>query len=280
VTGGGEVIPAPWAERAEAEPRATGETARKRRCLVRGAAGDRIVTAMSAALPVPDAPVVSVAGAIARMEAIAAALPAEDGLACFNRMYLDVTQQVNNQLGQGFYADPAFMTQLDVAFANLYFAAADTAATPAGAAPLAWRPLIGQRASAGIEPVQFALAGMNAHINHDLPIAMVSTCTTLATAPDDGSHFADYQKVDQLLDAAEQSVRQSLESAAELAVDRHLTAVANLVASWTINSARDLAWNNTLLLWAIRDDPIARGLFLDALAASTALASKMLLVAV
>ena len=247
---------------------------------MRGGAGDRIVTAMSAALPVPDAPVVSVAGAIARMEAIAAALPAEDGLACFNRMYLDVTQQVNNQLGQGFYADPAFMTQLDVAFANLYFAAADTAATPAGAAPLAWRPLIGQRASAGIEPVQFALAGMNAHINHDLPIAMVSTCTTLATTPDDGSHFADYQKVDQLLDAAEQSVRQSLESAAELAVDRHLTAVANLVASWTINSARDLAWNNTLLLWAIRDDPIARGLFLDALAASTALASKMLLVAV
>ena len=232
---------------------------------------------MSAALPVPDIPVVSIAGAIARMEAIAAALPAEDGLACFNRMYLDVTQQVNSQLGQGFFADPTFMTQLDVAFANLYFAAA---ATPTGAAPLAWRPLIGQRASAGIEPVQFALAGMNAHINHDLPIAMVSTCTTLATAPDDGPHFADYQKVDQLLDAAEQSVRQSLESAAELAVDRHLTAVANLVASWTINSARDLAWNNTLLLWAVRDDPIARGLFLDALAASTALASKMLLVAV
>ena len=133
---------------------------------------------------------------------------------------------------------------------------------------------------AGIEPVQFALAGMNAHINHDLPIAMVSTCTALATAPGAGPHFADYQKVDQLLDAAEQSVRQSLESAAELAVDRHLAAVANLVTSWTITSARDLAWTNCLLLWAVRDDPIARGLFLDTLAASTALASKMLLVAV
>ena len=48
---------------------------------------------MSTALPAPDAPVVSVAAAIARMEAIAAALPAADGLACFNRMYLDVTQQ-------------------------------------------------------------------------------------------------------------------------------------------------------------------------------------------
>jgi len=246
---------------------------------VRGGAGDRIVAAMSAALPVPDEPVVSVAGAIARMEAIAAALPAADGLACFNRMYLDVTRQVNSQLGQGFFADPAFMTQLDVEFANLYFAAAGAAGTPA-AVPLAWRPLAEQRAAAGIEPVQFALAGMNAHINHDLPIAMVSTCTALATAPGAGSHFADYQKVDQLLDAAEQSVRQSFESAAERAVDRHLAAVANLIASWTITSARDLAWNNCLLLWAVRDDPIARGLFLGTLATATALASKMLIVAV
>ena len=125
----------------------------------------------------------SVAGAITRMEAIAAALPAADGLACFNRMYLDVTRQVNSQLGQGFFADPAFMTQLDVTFANLYFAAADTAGHPA-AVPLPWRPLVQQRAAAGIEPVQFALAGMNAHINHDLPVAMVSTCTALATSPD------------------------------------------------------------------------------------------------
>ena len=138
------------------------------------------------------------------MEAIAAALPAADGLACFNRMYLDVTRQVNSQLGQGFFADPAFMAPLDVAFANLYFAAADAASTPA-AVPLAWRPLAQRRMVAGIEPVQFALAGMNAHINHDLPVAVVSTCTALATAPDAGTHYADYQKVDHLLDAAEQS---------------------------------------------------------------------------
>jgi hypothetical protein len=234
---------------------------------------------MSADTPAPDVPVTSVAGAIARMEGIGAALPAADGLACFNRMYLDVTRQVNSQLGQGFFADPVFMAHLDVAFANLYFDAADAASTPA-AVPLAWRPLVEQRATAGIEPIQFALAGMNAHINHDLPVAMVSTCTALATAPEADPHFADYQKVDQLLDAAEQSIRQSFESAPELAVDRHLAAVDTLIANWTINSARDLAWDNCLLLWAVRDDPIARALFLDTLAASTALASRMLLVAV
>jgi hypothetical protein len=234
---------------------------------------------MSPAPPAPDTPVVSVAGAIARMEAIEAALPAADGLACFNRIYLDVTRQVNSELGQGFFADPEFMTQLDVTFANLYFGAADAAADPA-AVPPAWRPLVDRRGTAGIEPIQFALAGLNAHINHDLPLAIVNTCTARATAPDAGPHFADYQKVDQLLDAAEQSIRQSFEDAAELAADRHLSAVANLIGNWSINKARDVAWNNSLLLWAMRDDPVPRGLFLDTLTASTGLASRMLLVAV
>ena len=234
---------------------------------------------MSVAAPVPDAPVASVAEAIARMEAIDAALPATDGVACFNRMYLVVIQQITSQISAGFFADAVFMTQLDVTFANLYFAAAGTLGDLA-AVPSAWLPLAERRDMAGIEPIQFALAGMNAHINHDLPLALVSTCEALATTPDTDPHFADYQKVDQLLDGAEQAVRESFETAAELAVDRHLAAVADLLGNWTINEARDLAWTNCLLLWAVRDNPIARGLFLDTLAASTALASRLLLVAV
>jgi len=234
---------------------------------------------MPAGPPASPAPATSVAEVIAHMETIGAAVPAADGLACFNGMYLDVTRQVNSRLGQGFFADPDFMTRLDVTFANLYFAAAGAAGDPA-AAPLAWRPLMELRAEPGIEPIQFALAGMNAHINHDLPLAMVSTCAALATSPEAGSHFADYQKVDQLLDAAEQSIRQSFESAPELAVDHHLSAVTNLVANWSINSARDLAWTNCLLLWGMRGDPPARELFLGSLAASAALASRLLLVAV
>jgi Family of unknown function (DUF5995) len=234
---------------------------------------------MSVVVPVPDAPVTSVAEAIARMEAIDAALPATDGIACFNRMYLDVTREVDSRISAGFFADPAFMAQLDVTFANLYFAAAGALGDLA-AVPPAWLPLAQRRDMAGIEPIQFALAGMNAHINHDLPLAVTSTCLALAAAPDAGSHFADYQKVDELLDAAEQSVRESFETAAELAADRHLAAVADLICDWSINDARDLAWTNSLLLWAVRDDRVARGLLLDALAASTALASRMLLVAV
>lgn len=91
--------------------------------------------------------------------------------------------------------------------------------------PLVWRPLVERRTTPGIEPVQFALAGMNAHISHDLPIAVVATCTARASSPETAPHFADYQKVDKLLDAAEQSIRESFESAPQVAVDKHLSAV-------------------------------------------------------
>lgn len=134
---------------------------------------------MPAGVPASRAPVTSVAEAVARMEKIGASLPAADGLACFNRMYLDVTRQVGSWLGAGFFADPEFMTQLDVTFAGLYFDAFDAAADPS-AVPLAWRPLVEQRGQAAIEPIQFALAGMNAHINHDLPLAVAATCAALA----------------------------------------------------------------------------------------------------
>jgi hypothetical protein len=234
---------------------------------------------MSDSIPAPPARLTSIADVIARMQAIGASLAAGDGLASFNRMYLEVTEQVDSNLRAGFFADPAFMTQLDITFASLYFAAVDAADNPP-AVPLAWRPLIEQRHTPGIEPIQFALAGMNAHINHDLPLAVTGTCTALATSPDAGTHQADYQKVDQLLDAAEQSVRQSFESAPELAADRHLQAVCNLIGAWSINSARDLAWTNSLLLWQVRDVPVARGLLCDSLAVTAAMASHALLVAV
>lgn len=212
------------------------------------------------------------------MELIDSRLPAKDGLACFNRMYTEVTQQVGKQVTAGFFADPGFVSKLDVVFANLYLEAADAIGQPE-TVPLAWRALVEQRSQPGIEPIQFALAGMNAHINHDLPIAVVQTCGELGTEPAAGSHRADYQKVDQLLDAIEQSVRRSFENEIELAADRRLRTVCNLVACWTITSARDVAWNNCLLLWAVRSEPLAYQMLCDSLAAAADLASRLLLVA-
>ena len=219
------------------------------------------------------------ADVIARMQAIDGALAPADGVACFNRMYLEVTQDVQSHLGQGFFADPPFLGSLDVVFANLYFHAVNALATPPTPIPSAWQPLLAARSQTGIYPVQYAFAGMNAHINYDLPIALVRTCAQLATAPDDGTHHDDYQKVDTLLDASEQSIRQSFESGAALRADRHAQTVLDLVGNWSITSARDVAWDTAEALWRSRGDATVEDLMMNGLARTVAMASRFLLVA-
>jgi len=235
---------------------------------------------VGAPVPAPAPPAASVDDVVARMESINAALPAGDGVACFNRMYLQVTQSVSDHVQQGFFSDPGFVSHLTVVFANFYFATVDAMSGPPQNVPVAWQPLIADRSQSGIEPIQFALAGMNAHINHDLPLAVVEACTDLATAPEDGSHHDDYQKVDTLLDASEQAVRESFEPPGVRDVDQHVAAVANLVGNWSINSARDVAWDTAVALWDVRDHQRAVKLLTGGLARTVAMASRCLLVAV
>jgi len=100
---------------------------------------------MADPLPPSGPPVTSVEEAIARMQAIEQSLPAADGLACFNRMYLEVTQDVNSRLAQGYFSDPSFLSTLDTVFANIYFLAVDAVADPSKPVPAAWQPLMEAR---------------------------------------------------------------------------------------------------------------------------------------
>ena len=109
--------------------------------------------------------------------------------------------------------------------------------------------------------------------------AVVQTCTDLGAAPDQGSIHADYQKVDTLLDAADQSVRQSFESSVARQADRRAQAVLNLICNWSINSARDVAWDTALGLWQCRSIATVEGLLMNGLARTVAMASRCLLVA-
>jgi Family of unknown function (DUF5995) len=225
----------------------------------------------------PGRPVTSIGEAIARLEVLDKALPPHDGLAYFNHMYLAVMQQIAQQLSRGFFSDPATMTHLDLVFADLYFAAAD--AREPSAAPAAWQPLLRRRANTAIEPVQFALAGMNTHISHDLPIAIAATCADLSFAPTSTSFHDDYEKVDQVLDAAEQSARESFESGAVRTADEHMRSVINLIANWNLNQAREIAWNTALALWEVRDIPVGRDFLRASLGRAVAATSQLLLAA-
>jgi hypothetical protein len=193
------------------------------------------------------------------MEAIIAPLPREDGIACFTRLYLAVTQGVDAELAGLTFNDPRFLERLDLAFAQLLFDALDSSTRAPQSTPRAWVPLLEARSRHGIEPLQFALAGMNAHINRDLPVALVATCRELGITLELSSRqHADYVRINSLLAQVEARVKQQYLSGWLRALDRVLHrshGIDDVIAMWDIRRARDAAWTSAQTLWTLRDDP-------------------------
>ena len=219
----------------------------------------------------------TVEGVIARMHEIDAALPADDGVAVFNRMYLTVTQSIAAILAKpaaaAAFLNPKVMADLDVTFANLWLAAYEAGAA-GKTVPTEWRPLFELR-DQGRLPVQYALAGMNTHIEHDLPVAVVATCTTHALQPNDLHH--DYMAVNAVLAQVEAPIRQSFLDGLELEVDHEVGPVVHVISTWDIDKARDVAWVTAETLWELRRVELLRDRFLDGLADTVGMATRVLL---
>ncbi|HEY3183326.1 MAG TPA: DUF5995 family protein [Gaiellaceae bacterium] len=211
---------------------------------------------------------------IARMEAIDASLPAADGVAWFNKLYLAVTRAVHGDLAEATFADPRFLARLDVVFANLYLRALDAAKEP----PRAWAPLFACRRRKRIAPIQFALAGMNAHINYDLPVALVQTCRDLGVdLLRARRQHRDYLAVNGLLERTEAKVKRWFSTGFVGVVDVSLGDIDDRVAMWNVTRARDAAWVNAQTLWALRDATAIRKRYLATLDRTVGFAGRGLL---
>jgi len=219
-------------------------------------------------------PPATVPEVVKRMHAIAAELPAGDGVGVFNQMYATVTEMVADQLKTGgVFHDDAFMADLDVRFAQLWFAAYDSG----DHVPRAWAPLFEARSHPGVLPIQFALAGMNAHIEHDLPVAVVATCVARGRTPCSPGVRDDYEQINDLLASVEAGIRRSFENTLEKRIDDHLGPTAHLVSSWSIDVAREVAWVNARNLWELRRVPALFDAYESALAQTVGMASRLLL---
>ena len=220
----------------------------------------------------------TVDGVIARLRTIDAKLPADDGVAVFNRMYLAVTERIaaviaDPSVDATTFRDPATMTDLDVRFANLWLTAYDAAAADRTVPP-AWRPLFHAR-GAGLLPVQYAVAGMNTHIEHDLPIAVVGTCRARDLAPPDLRR--DYEAVNKVLAEVESPIRRSFLDAVGQDLDERVDPVVHLLSTWNIDQARDLSWVTAETIWSLRRTEVLFDRFLDALAHTVGMTSRALL---
>ena len=219
---------------------------------------------------------VAIGRVIAAMDGERAQWKRRDGLGEFCDVYRRVTALVALRVTDSTFADPAFIEDLDVRFADLFLdVPRDVAARRT--VNKAWAPLVDRRARAGIQPVQFVLAGMNAHINHDLALAVVATCEARGVTPAARGVHADFEKVNDVLAEVVRPIRQSFLDERVVEAGRPLSPLADLVSNFSIDKARDAAWANALMLWHLRDVGFVAAMARDALARTVGLVSRQLL---
>ena len=225
------------------------------------------------------APVHSIDEVIAIMQAIDHDLPDSDGVKWFNRLYLRVTTSVGNAVGTRTFHDTAFMSTLDVIFANLYFSALAAGSADPGRAPSAWRPLLETRHQPGIARIQFALAGMTAHINRDLPDGIVQSFLAMGGDPITADlREQDFDSINDILERVENEVKGEFAVGVVGAVDRLGGPVDDAVAMWKVRAARSAAWTNAQVLWGLRAIPRLRDRFFDRLDGLVGMTGRGLLV--
>jgi Family of unknown function (DUF5995) len=213
------------------------------------------------------------------METIADTCIDGDGLKWFNQLYLQVTQAAKSRIASGGFSDPQWLAGLDVQFARLYFGAlASSLAGP----PVAdcWQVLFDNRNQTLIARIQFALAGVNAHINHDLPQAIVSNCQATGPIPQHGTaQYDDYTSLNSTLDGLIETAKRELH--VRLLGDPlpPFSRLEDTIAAWSVSAARESAWNNAELLWHLESTPLA-STFMDTLDGLATVAGKALLVPV
>ena len=195
----------------------------------------------------------TIADVVDIMTALDRALSKADGLWWFNRLYLQVTFAVREAVTAAFFRDPTFLELFDVVFANQYFDAVEAGDRDPGAAPAAWRPLFDCRNERGILSIQFALAGMNAHINRDLPAGIVAAYKATDGAPEQGGNrYDDFTKVNDLLEKVEGQIKTEFSTGLVGLVDEFGGEVDDAVAMWKVRAAREAAWTNAEVLWALQ----------------------------
>lgn len=203
----------------------------------------------------------------------------DDGLKWFNLLYLKVTEAVRTQPRTVRWENGQWLEQLDVNFAKLYFAALCDWQRNRDRVARAWLPLFQSRERHGIKRVQFALAGINAHINHDLSVALVQTGKALRIVLKRGTaESRDFEKVNSILETVQEDVKRYIATRIVGVVDQSLGDLDDNAANWSVRKARETSWSNGEILWRLNRMPVLRSEFLTNIDRLVSLASRGLLI--
>jgi hypothetical protein len=196
----------------------------------------------------------SIADLVARMEADLATLVAmDDARRFFHATYLRTTRAVADEIARGGFLDAAWLERWDLVFADLYVdALAADLTDPPQPVPRPWRIAFDTaRDQPDLPPVRHVLLGMNAHINHDLPQALVAVISP-AEFDDPAARerrATDHRHIDDVLAARVGAEDVELSGASRQSLlDRLLRPLNRLSTRRLLTESRAKVWHNATVL--------------------------------
>jgi hypothetical protein len=178
-----------------------------------------------------------------------------DRRAIFVTAYLSITLEIERRLEAGLFLDRAWVAQYVVAFANLYRQA--LVAFEQGdleSVPKSWRIAFETAVNNAGTVLQDLVLGINAHINHDLPLALIA----VSIDPERARRYSDHTAVNEALRAATKPIEDRISAvyAPVLSVlSEVLGSVIEDLTSFSFVKARENAWLTAVTLVNAQDDP-------------------------
>ena len=140
---------------------------------------------------------------IARMEAMLVPLEErDDELQHFHATYLRTTRAVKEEIEAGGFLDNEWVEGWDLVFANLYLEAFE-AWTGDDRTPGPWQVAFEATREPNLPHLRYVLLGMNAHVNYDLPQALLAAITDAEFDDPDvvAKRARDHEHIDDILSA-------------------------------------------------------------------------------
>jgi hypothetical protein len=190
-----------------------------------------------------------------RMQAIQGPLEADGSpLRYFPATYSRTTRAVGEAIAGGGFEDGEWVERWDVAFADLYLDAFDAHSGDPAAAPWPWRLAFAARAD--LPPLTHVLLGMNAHINYDLPQALLAVISDGEFEQQEvlAARERDHRRIDEVLATRvgdEDRILKALSGPLAL-LDRAMTPLNRAASRRFLRESRRKVWFNTRELQAAR----------------------------
>lgn len=196
-----------------------------------------------------------------RMESLLRPMEAaEDERRFFLAVYRRTTEAVKADLERGGFVDAEWTERWDISFAELYLdalASWNNDRTAAGPWRIAFEAA---NATPRVPPIRHLLLGMNAHINYDLPQALITVISD--TEFDDPSvvekRAADHKHIDAILTrrvrTEDKLLRKQERPGDRTALDRLLTPFDRAATKRFLKESRQKVWRNARALSRERRD--------------------------